>query len=97
MNVSEELNTVKGLVTYVLKNYPATRNNDTKLYAQCCRELGAITVDDVDNMDLSIITVHKIRQVVQNKENLYLANDRVQKARGKRALDVKDYMRNLKQ
>lgn len=91
-NVTTELNTIKDLVYHVLANNPDTRSNDTKLYVQCCKELGAKTLDDINRIGLSIISVHKIRQVVQNKENLYLPDENVTKVRKQRALEIKDYM-----
>jgi hypothetical protein len=45
-------------------------------------------------MDLSIISVHKMRQVIQNKEGRFKPSEEVRLARHKRASEVKDYMIN---
>lgn len=71
MNTKSELNSVKKLVLRVLEQYPETRNSDNKLYIQCAKELGAVYIDDMDKIGLSIITLHKARQRIQNKDFLF--------------------------
>lgn len=95
-SVSAELNSVKTLVTSVLADNPETRSNDTKLYLECCRKLGATTFNDIYEMGLSIISVHKARQVVQNKEKMYLPEPEVTENRKHRCEDVREYMRQFK-
>lgn len=94
MSVSKEFNRTKDLVESVLANHPETRGSDTKLYIQCCKELGARTLDDLNNVGLNIITIHKTRQVIQNKEGKYKAGESIQQARQQRSIDVREYMRN---
>lgn len=94
MSISKEFNRTKDLVEKILLNYPETRGSDTKLYIQCCKELGATTLDDLDSVGLNIITIHKTRQVIQNKEGKYKPSDLVQKVRKQRSIDVREYMRN---
>lgn len=80
---------IKELVCYVLGHYPYTRNDDTALYAQCCRELGAKTIDDIERIGLSIISVHKNRQKIQNQERRFLPSKEVQEARKRRAKEIR--------
>lgn len=70
-NLRKEYGSLKELLKRVLAKCPETRSDDTKLFIQCCKELGATTLDDLYNMNISIISVHKTRQVIQNKEKLY--------------------------
>jgi hypothetical protein len=92
MNTKSELNSVKKLVLQVLEQYPETRNSDNKLYIQCAKELGAKTLDDLLNIKLNIITLHKTRQVIQNKFGMYLPDKEVAKARYERQLEFRDWI-----
>jgi hypothetical protein len=92
MNTKSELNSVKKLVLRVLEQYPETRNSDTKLYKQCAKELGAYLVDDLDKISLNVISVHKARQVIQNKFGLFLPDKEVVEARYERQLSFRDWM-----
>lgn len=94
-DIANELDTVKQLVTRVLSENKATRNNETLLYLECCRKLGAKSIDDIEKMNLSIITVHKMRQVIQNKDGLFKSDVEVRKQRANRATKIKDYMCKL--
>ena len=96
MTTKQELNTVKELVLHILKTKPKTRNSDTLLYLEACKHIGAKTIDDIERIGLSIISVHKIRQVIQNKEGLYLPDKKVKEERSRRKLEVRDYMKKLK-
>lgn len=78
-----------------MEKHPDTRANDTLLYVKCLEHLGAITLKDMQKMDLSIISVHKLRQMIQNKEGKFKADDKVQKARHKRASEVREYMKRV--
>jgi hypothetical protein len=92
MNTKSELNSVKKLVLRVLEQYPETRNSDNKLYIQCAKELGAKTLDDLMEIKLNLITVHKARQVIQNKMTLFLPDKEVAEARFERQLEFRDWM-----
>lgn len=92
MNTKSELNSVKKLVLRVLEHYPETRNSDNKLYIQCAKELGANLIDDMDTIGLSIISVHKARQRIQNKDLLFLPDKEVAEARYERQLSFKEWM-----
>jgi hypothetical protein len=94
MNTKSELNSVKKLVLRVLEHYPETRNSDNKLYIQCAKELGAKLIDDMGTIGLSIISVHKARQRIQNKDLLFLPDKEVVEARYERQLEFKDWMVN---
>ncbi|MDF2792210.1 MAG: hypothetical protein K0S80_5312 [Neobacillus sp.] len=92
MNTKTELNSTKKLVLRVLEQYPETRNSDTKLYVQCAREIGARTLEDLENIPLNIVSVHKARQPIQNKLGLFVADKKVQKKRFERQLEFRDWM-----
>jgi hypothetical protein len=92
MNTKAELNSVKKLVLHVLENYPETRNSDTNLYIQCAKELGAYTVDDLMRIKLNIISIHKVRQRIQNHDGMYLPTEDVKQARVERQMSFKEFM-----
>jgi hypothetical protein len=60
---------VKKLVTDVMKECLKARYDDTYLYLKCCEKLGATEADEMYSTGISIISVHKLRQVIQNKQN----------------------------
>lgn len=91
--VTTEMNTVKDLVSHVLCNHPQTRNNDTLLYLECCKVLGAKNINDMVEMNLSIISVHKIRQQIQNKDKMFLPDENVKEVRKVRKYQIREYMR----
>lgn len=93
--VAQEFNSLKDFVSSVLEKYPETRNNDTVLYTQCCRELGAKTIDDLNRLNLNIVSVHKVRQIIQNKEGKWLPDEKVRENRNKRRWDIKEYMSRI--
>jgi hypothetical protein len=92
MNTKSELNSVKKLVLRVLEEYPETRNSDNKLYIQCAKELGAKTVDDLDKIRLSIVSLLKCRQRIQNRDGMFLPTEDVKQARVERQLSFKEWM-----
>ena len=92
MNTKTELNSVKKLVLHVLEQYPETRNSDNKLYIQCAKELGAETIDDLMEIKLNLITLHKTRQVIQNKHLMFLPTKEVAEERSERQLTFRDWM-----
>jgi hypothetical protein len=95
VTVDKEFNSLKDFVESVLERYPETRNSDTLLYTQCCRELGAKTIEDINKINLNVISIHKIRQVIQNKEGKYLPDEKVKEMRNKRKWDIREYMRKI--
>lgn len=94
MNTLQEYKTVRQLVLSILERYPGTRDNDTLLYLQCCNELGAYNSNEMKRLNLSIITIHKIRQKIQNKEGLYKPSDKAKEIRYVKQQDIKSYMIN---
>lgn len=90
-HVVKEFNSVKDLVIKVLQDKPQTRNSDTLLYLECCRELNATDIDSMERLALNVVTIHKLRQKL-NREGLYLPNDNVMAARKNRSKDVREYM-----
>lgn len=91
----DELNTVKELVEDVLAKDVLSRGNDTRLYVECCKELGCETIDDIESINLSIISVHKLRQAIQNKEGNYKPSEEVLANRSRRRVPIKEYMARL--
>lgn len=91
-NVSIEFETYKDLIKEVLRKYDFARDSDTYLYIMCCKYLGVETIEDMIDLNLNVITVHKVRQVVQNKEGLYRASNNVQAVRDERKIDIEKYM-----
>jgi len=91
MEVSKEMKTVRELIMHVLKNYPDTRNCDNKLYVQCAKLLGAQSIDDMTKIGLSIVSVHKQRQIIQNKLHMFKADEEVIKMRKQRQKEMKIY------
>jgi hypothetical protein len=92
MNTTKELNGVKKLVLRVLEHYPETRNSDNKLYIQCAKELGAVYIDDMDKIGLSIVTLHKARQRIQNRDGLFPPTKEVAEVRAERQMDFTEWM-----
>jgi len=92
MNVLQEFKTTKQLVLHVLEHYPETRNSDNKLYIQAAKLLGAVTLDDLNKIKLNLISVHKLRQQIQNKDGLYPATDEIKYIRNEREKEIKNYM-----
>ncbi|MEM5009403.1 hypothetical protein WKH57_01650 [Niallia taxi] len=94
MEVLKEFQTTKELLEYVLDNFPETRNSDTKLYITSAKLRGAKTLDDLDKINLNLISVHKLRQKIQNKEGKYQADPEVKYIREERAKEIKKFMVN---
>ncbi|TVX85988.1 hypothetical protein [Paenibacillus agilis] len=91
--IENELNTVKDLVLHVLSCNPETRSNDTLLYLECCKVLGATDMTDLESLNLSIVSVHKMRQVIQNKDKQFMPDEEAIQVRKRRSREVRQYMR----
>lgn len=91
--VREEFDTLKHYLYYIMDKYPETRNSDNVLYFTILQEMGAHTLEDAKHLNINLISVHKVRQVIQNKEGLYQPFIEVKENRAKRAEEVRDYMR----
>ena len=83
---------LKDLICDVLENYPETRASDNKLYFRCCRRLGLDPLKELQNDGLSIITVHKWRQKIQNNMGLYLPEKEVIQQRRIRERRMREVM-----
>ncbi len=93
LSVADEYKNYKQLVLNVLENYPETRDSDTSLYLRCCRELGANTIDDLEWLNLNIVTVHKTRQYIQNREGKFRPSEEIEEVRSQRAKEIKNIMK----
>jgi hypothetical protein len=71
------------LVLYVLENYEDTRSNDNKLLCKICELMGIEKVKDLYSSNISIITIHKARQKIQNKLGLFNPDESVMSERRK--------------
>lgn len=91
-NVKQEFKTTKELVKHILENFPETRSSDNKLYIKCAQHLGAKTLSDLESIKLNLVSVHKLRQMIQNKEGLFKAPKEVQEMRAERSEEVKQFM-----
>lgn len=93
-SIKEEFGTLKKLILFVLENYPETRNSDNKLFIQCARELGVTSLDELENgSSINLISLHKIRQHIQNKEGLFKPDNKIQVKRFERSQEIRDYMK----
>lgn len=92
--VAAEFKTTKQLILYILEHYPETRNSDNKLFIQCVKHLGARTLDDLGKINLNMISVHKLRQRIQNVEKLFPPTNKVKEVRSERQREIKKYMRD---
>lgn len=95
-DIKKEFVKVKDLVQRVLRDYPETRDSDTRLYFKCLRVLGVKSIKDAEDLNLNIISVHKTRQIVQNKMGLYAPSKDIKAERVERAEDARDFMRGAK-
>lgn len=91
-DVKLKFDSYKELVKFVMSEKEETRSNDTLLFLYCCVYLGAKTIKDMKKLNLNIITIHKTRQIIQNKEGLYRPTEAVQWIREERDGAVRDYM-----
>ena len=90
--IKEEFGTVKKLVMVTLRDYPETRNNDTVLLCQICDTLGIAKISELRKSGISIISVHKTRQYIQNRDLLFRPTKEVLEFREERAEVIKDMM-----
>jgi len=86
---------LKDLICDVLEKYPETRASDNKLYYYCCKKLGKNPSKQLKNDGLSIISVHKYRQLIQNKLGLYRPDDMIIKQRKIRENKMRELMNNF--
>lgn len=96
MSVTSEFNTLKDFLINIMEKYPSTRDSDTRLFVQACRELGASSLDDIETLGLNVVSIHKTRQMIQNKLGLCRPSEYVTEVRNKRNFDIKDYMGKVK-
>lgn len=92
MSVKKEMETVKQLVEHILESKPKTRNSDTLLYLEACKYLGAETLDDIETINLNVISIHKIRQIIQNKEGRFLPDENIKTERANRRWEIRDWI-----
>ena len=76
-----------------MERHPETRNSDNVLYFTILQEMGAHTLEEAKSLNVNLISIHKIRQVIQNKEGLYPPARDIKNVRNHRADEIRDYMR----
>lgn len=91
--VTKEFNTLKDTIKDVLERHPETRDSDTVLYFTILQEMGADTLEEAKYMNVNLISIHKARQVIQNKEGLFPPTADIKIIRAKREQEIRDYMR----
>ena len=91
-SVKQEFGTIKEMLYSVMTKHPETRSDDTLLYVKCCEEMGAKNLSDLPKMGISIISVHKMRQVIQNKEKKFLPMQSVVHGRKLRNGEVRSFL-----
>lgn len=69
------------LVMYVLENYEDSRSSDNKLLCKICELMGIEKVKDLYDSNISIITIHKARQKIQNKLGMFNPDESVMSER----------------
>lgn len=92
--IETEFETLKQLAYHVLKKYPVTRNNDEVLYCYCCKLLGAESIYEIIDLQLSMSGIQRVRRKIQNQENKFTPIDTVKHFREKREDGIKEYMKN---
>lgn len=95
-SVANEFNTLRDFLIEIMNEYPETRNNDTLLYTTCCKKLGCNSINDIEELGLSVISIHKTRQLIQNKLGFCQPSDKVKELRNQRKFDIKQYMGKVK-
>jgi hypothetical protein len=93
MDINQEFKSVKSLVLFILEHYPETRSNDNKLFVKCAEVFGAKTLKDLEDINLNLISVYKVRQLIQNKENKFLPDLKVIENRKKRQSEIHDFVK----
>lgn len=96
-NVEQQINTLKGLVEYVLENNPETRDNDAKLYVKVCRELNLNTLEDIYEYGISPMSVTRVRQQIQNEEKKFQPSESIAETRKNRNIEFKKLFKKLKE
>lgn len=95
-----EFRKLKDKVEYVLKNYENTRNDDIELTIviwQVFHNVGdAISLEQLKTLPREL-SIAKMRQVIQNKENKYFPTDlAIARKRGIEEVAWLEYMREVK-
>ena len=91
--VRQEFDTLKHYLYDVMERHPETRNSDNILYFTILQEMGAHTLEEAKSLNVNLISIHKIRQVIQNKEGLYPPARDIKNVRNHRADEIREYMR----
>lgn len=91
--VQKEFNTLKEIVKDVMRRHPETRNSDNVLYFTILQEMGADTLEEAKYLNVNLISIHKTRQIIQNKEGLFPPTEDIKQIRAKRNSEIRDYMR----
>lgn len=95
--VKDKFNNVEDLLKGVMTIYPSTRYNDTLLYLRSIKMLGVKKLEDAERCDLSVISVHKTRQRIQNVDGEFLPPDNVIEARNEKSEQMRlDYIDHKK-
>ena len=83
------LDSLKTKIEKVLRDYPETRSSDTLLCIRLVQSEGGQNIEDLEKFN--VISVHKLRQIIQNKEGNYLPSDEVKSKREERQERMREY------
>lgn len=90
--IETEFKTMEELVEFVMEESVDSRSNDVVLYVMCCITLGAEDMYDIIDLNLNMMTCHRVRRIIQNEQNRLLPSESVQNKRKKREKDIEYYL-----
>lgn len=95
--IRTEFKTMENLVESVLEEEPKARSNDVYLYVLCCVALGADDLHDVIDLNLNMMTCHRVRRVIQNDQKILRPSKATQENRKNRKDDIEYYFTEINQ
>lgn len=88
-DVLMEFVNTKSFVEFVLSKHEDTRGSDNLLFLKCCEYLGAVSINDCRELNISVETITRCRRLIQNKHNKYKPTEDVIEARKTRRKNIK--------
>lgn len=86
--IKTEFKNMEELVLKVLEDKPMSRDNDLYLYICCCVLLGANTIPKILQLNLNMMTCHRVRRQIQNDKGMYLPSEDIRRVRNEREMDI---------
>lgn len=94
--IETEFKSMEDLIKFVMEESVDARGNDVVLYIMCCVTLGADSLHDVMDLNLNMMTCHRVRRIIQNEQGEYQPSETTQGRRKKRKKDIEYYLTNKK-